>query len=72
MVETREDDEDYVGVWLIDWEEAGWFPEYWEYVKGLASGRKLRWIEFFRSLFPAEDCDFELDLDSNIEYEYGG
>lgn len=47
---------------LIDWEAAGWYPEYWEYVKFLhVGGRDREWRTFVDEVFP-EPYDTEILL----------
>ncbi|KAF2084766.1 kinase-like protein [Saccharata proteae CBS 121410] len=48
-------------VGLIDWEEAGWYPEYWEYVKFLGNVTQSNrdWQEYVDDIF-AETYDAEL------------
>jgi len=48
IVEVREGSEDDLRVWLINWEQSGWYPEYWEYVKGfIGKGVDSPWGIFF-------------------------
>ncbi|KFY31111.1 hypothetical protein V493_01396 [Pseudogymnoascus sp. VKM F-4281 (FW-2241)] len=38
---------------IIDWEFAGWFPEYWEYVKFFeVSAKNKDWREYAKYIFP--------------------
>ncbi|OAA62213.1 Protein kinase-like domain protein [Cordyceps fumosorosea ARSEF 2679] len=44
---------------LIDWEAAGWYPEYWEYVKFMhIAGRDTEWRRLVDVIFP-ENYDNE-------------
>jgi hypothetical protein len=38
-------------VGILDWEMAGWFPEYWEYTTALGSSVSQPWIEMFKGVF---------------------
>ena len=38
---------------LVDWEFAGWYPEYWEYVKFFERPTRCRdWKDFADVIFP--------------------
>lgn len=51
---------------LIDWELAGWCPEYWDYVKSCYASPKHRdWMDYARDIFPQtydEELLFHLAL----------
>lgn len=36
---------------IVDWEEAGWYPEYWEYVKFLERPAEADWKEIAGLVF---------------------
>ncbi|SPO01160.1 uncharacterized protein DNG_03907 [Cephalotrichum gorgonifer] len=45
-------------VGLLDWEDAGWYPEYWEYVKffhRVGSGSLWDWLRYADDIFSATD-----------------
>lgn len=45
-------------VGLIDWEYAGWYPEYWDYVKFFERSPKNRdWREYSEHIFPQKYDD---------------
>jgi len=51
---------------IIDWEYAGWYPEYWEYAKAYFGGDwKSNWILWVGKYFPT--YHYEL-LVHNIAY----
>ncbi|EED83443.1 predicted protein [Postia placenta Mad-698-R] len=58
-------DEDMRPVALIDWECAGWMPEYWEYTTALFMRypRYKEWCDLFTGIFP----DYRVELE--VEYE---
>ncbi|CAL1697259.1 unnamed protein product [Somion occarium] len=38
---------------LVDWECAGWYPEYWEYIVAIYHTKKLPyWVDSFGNIFP--------------------
>jgi aminoglycoside phosphotransferase (APT) family kinase protein len=37
---------------LIDWEDAGWYPEYWEYVKFFQRPSEGDWKQYAHDIFP--------------------
>lgn len=39
-------------VGLIDWEDSGWYPEYWEYVKFFQRPAPKDWKEYAAEIFP--------------------
>lgn len=40
-------------VGLLDWEYAGWYPEYWEYVNFFErQSRNRDWKDYARDIFP--------------------
>lgn len=47
---------------LVDWEDSGWYPEYWEYVKFFQRPADKGWKEYagdiFRELYHDELVDF--------------
>lgn len=52
---------------IIDWEMAGFWPEWWEYRKALYTSRQHTrwWVDLVRSILP--HYDDELELDSELE-----
>ncbi|OBS19984.1 hypothetical protein FPOA_11707 [Fusarium poae] len=47
---------------IVDWENAGWFPDYWEYTKALFVTRvHRRWLRIMDRVFPVFG-DFKDDL----------
>ncbi|POR32239.1 Uncharacterized protein TPAR_07550 [Tolypocladium paradoxum] len=47
---------------IVDWENAGWYPEYWEYTKAhYITKLKRRWLRIVDELFK-EHGDFEEEL----------
>lgn len=38
-------------VGIVDWEEAGWFPEYWEYVKFFLRIDRIEIGRYMRTIF---------------------
>jgi aminoglycoside phosphotransferase len=49
-------------VGLLDWEDAGWYPEYWEYVKFFHRPGEREWKQYaediFSDLYPDELVDY--------------
>ncbi|CCF38682.1 phosphotransferase [Colletotrichum higginsianum] len=37
---------------LVDWEDSGWYPEYWEYVKFFQRAADKEWKEYAEDIFP--------------------
>ncbi|OAA40244.1 Protein kinase-like domain protein [Metarhizium rileyi] len=37
---------------LVDWEDSGWFPEYWEYVKFFQRTAEKDWKQYAEDIFP--------------------
>ncbi|GKU09787.1 unnamed protein product [Fusarium langsethiae] len=37
---------------LVDWEDSGWFPEYWEYVKFFQRTADKDWKQYAEDIFP--------------------
>lgn len=53
-------------VGIVDWENAGWFPEYWEYTKAHFSVRRnKRWLEIIDAAFVGK---YEAELDIEKQY----
>ncbi|EXJ87618.1 hypothetical protein A1O3_04579 [Capronia epimyces CBS 606.96] len=51
-------------VGILDWESAGWYPEYWEYVKFFnAPDPSLDWINYAEHIFP-ETYDLQFTVDA--------
>lgn len=44
-------DDKVVGV--LDWENAGWYPEYWDFVKTFnALDQRCNWYDYVDKIFP--------------------
>ncbi|KAL4244585.1 Protein kinase-like domain superfamily protein [Abortiporus biennis] len=62
---------------IIDWENAGWYPEHWEYVKalyhvGMNGEAKESWMTALRRVF-SKDYDYEWHLDRELsDHMVGG
>lgn len=57
-------------VGLVDWEHAGWYPEYWEHTTFHATIPQRRWADVCSPLFPgAEDFEDELAVEHRL-WEY--
>jgi Ser/Thr protein kinase RdoA (MazF antagonist) len=37
---------------LVDWEDSGWYPEYWEYVKFFQRPADKGWKDYAEDIFP--------------------
>ena len=47
---------------LIDWECAGWYPEYWDYTIAIYHIRKLPfWVEPMNRIFPQYEDELEVE-----------
>ncbi|KAL8742039.1 MAG: hypothetical protein Q9190_005420 [Brigantiaea leucoxantha] len=42
---------------FIDWESAGWYPDYWDYSTGMRTGRSGWWYEAIKTLAGSELTD---------------
>ncbi|KAJ6439313.1 hypothetical protein O9K51_07198 [Purpureocillium lavendulum] len=47
---------------LIDWEDGGWYPEYWEYVKFFQRFGERDWKEYAEVIFPELSQDELVDM----------
>lgn len=47
---------------LVDWEDSGWYPEYWEYVKFFQRTADKDWKQYAEDMFP------ELYHDELVDY----
>ncbi|KAL4244281.1 Protein kinase-like domain superfamily protein [Abortiporus biennis] len=62
---------------IIDWENAGWYPEHWEFVKalyhvGMDGEAQESWTIALRKIFP-KDYDYEWHLDRELsDHMVGG
>ena len=60
---------------IVDWENAGWFPEYWELVKALYCStieKDAAWEAAVREIVP-ENYEKELRIDKSMsDHMYGG
>jgi Choline/ethanolamine kinase len=52
-----------IPICIIDWEYAGWMPDYWDPLKmtWMECERDTEWLQMARGIFP--ECDTELDAD---------
>jgi hypothetical protein len=49
---------------IIDWEMAGFWPEWWEYRKALFGSRLQRWwFDVVNTIMPLYEKEFEVDCD---------
>ncbi|KAK0468018.1 kinase-like protein [Desarmillaria tabescens] len=50
---------------IIDWEQAGWMPEYWEYTKAcfvpIFNGSRSRWPVIMREVFPQYEDELKAE-----------
>ena len=54
--------EDMVITGIIDWECAGWYPEYWEYVKALTSvGPVVDWWRYLTTIIDPWYAEWAID-----------
>ncbi|KAF5124096.1 hypothetical protein E5D57_012019 [Metarhizium anisopliae] len=37
---------------LVDWEDGGWYPEYWDYVKFFQRPATMDWKQYAKDIFP--------------------
>jgi aminoglycoside phosphotransferase (APT) family kinase protein len=59
-------------VGLIDWEAGGWYPEYWEYVKGLNNVEEVKdWWRYLIRIVGnyALEWSFDVLIDREIDYK---
>ncbi|OAA59559.1 Protein kinase-like domain protein [Niveomyces insectorum RCEF 264] len=56
---------------LIDWEEAGWYPEYWEYVKFFQrnAASQQDWCDYADEIFPVSYPDEWVDYTAISRYQ---
>jgi thiamine kinase-like enzyme len=48
---------------IIDWERAGWFPEYWDYTRAYAArGYMKDWWKRFKEVVDGYDDELELEV----------
>ena len=53
---------DTVVTGIIDWECAGWYPEYWEYIKGLTSeGPVVDWWRYLSKVVSPYNAEWAID-----------
>lgn len=58
---SKEDGSASFAVSLIDWETAGWYPEYWEYCHSLIIARyKPDWLEMVEKILPMYGHEYTL------------
>ncbi|KAI9808751.1 MAG: hypothetical protein M1825_003903 [Sarcosagium campestre] len=49
---------------IVDWEMAGWWPEYWEYNKArFGEGDIPWWVNLIEEVMPAYESEWRLDFD---------
>ena len=59
-------------VGLIDWEAGGWYPEYWEYVKGLNNVEEVKdWWRYLIRIVGDYSSEWSVDvlIDREIDYK---
>jgi len=57
-------------VGLIDWEYAGWYPEYWEYVKFFERHSKNKdWKDYAKYIFPQSYDDELVDFQAIARWQ---
>ena len=52
---------------IVDWENAGWYPEYWDYTKALFEGFRWtrRYVRMVKGVFAGlGDYSKELDVET--------
>lgn len=56
---------------VVDWENSGWFPEYWEYTKAhFATRLNRRWLNVVETVFGTfGDFEHELEIETEL-WEY--
>jgi aminoglycoside phosphotransferase (APT) family kinase protein len=48
---------------LIDWECAGWFPEYWDFTTAVYRRQRYpEWFNLFKDIFPQYETELEVEL----------
>lgn len=59
---------------LLDWETAGWFPEYWEFLKAMAAPMewKTDWVDYLEQILDNYGDEYLLDciLDQYFEKDF--
>lgn len=54
-------------VGLVDWENAGWYPDYWELTAFYSTIPQQRWADVCSEIFPdASDFDDELAIERRL------
>jgi thiamine kinase-like enzyme len=55
---------------ILDWERAGWFPEYWEYTTSLQQDIFRAWIKLVHEMFSEYELEREAEaiLSSNVTH----
>lgn len=54
-------------VGLVDWENAGWYPDYWELTAFYATIPQRRWADVCSQIFPdAHDFEYELAVERRL------
>ncbi len=49
---------------IIDWEMAGFWPEWWEYRKALFGGRYQQWwVNVVKDIMPQYEKELAVDMD---------
>ena len=64
-------DSDFRPTGLVDWECAGWMPEYWELAASTRVQYRLMWFwkDIVRDAFPRYDDDFALEYPIQLGWE---
>ena len=57
-------------VGILDWEMAGWFPEYWEYTAALGLSLSQPWIEMLKGVFGEYELERQAEaiLSANVTH----
>ena len=57
-------------VGILDWEMAGWFPEYWEYTAALGLSVSQPWIEMLKGMFVEYELERQAEsiLSTNVTH----
>lgn len=57
-------------VGILDWEMAGWFPEYWEYTAALGLSMSQPWIEMLKGMFVEYELERQAEsiLSTNVTH----
>lgn len=48
---------------LVDWECAGWYPEYWDFTKAVYRRQRfVEWLESFQRVFPQYHDELDVEM----------